>query len=366
MTPQPLRLIVLQPTRGSISIETHQALVSNMDGLETVAVHVARKPVDVARNQLAEFVGKIIEQRPDLQSALVLWIDDDAWWQPGTITTMAHRLLGLGELDVLAAWFSKRIPFDHAVAFRKSAAGSQMETVSKANVGENESACEVDFVGAHFIMHRVGLLSALGLDPFSPLSTDITLTEDFAFCRRVKSVGGRIFVSLGPATTVLHVDVCTGLAYAPYCPPMTLRDGSPRALTTAELRELGYADGVAMEEGGGVTILNDAGSAHKYGLLHEDAIAQAHAAEDADRESPVVIFEALLGSRERPAVVDLAGETRDSAFAKLTKLADAGSLPGFTLMTRAQRHDYMDKIANFVGTSRNGGSRRVVVNRDGR
>ncbi len=46
-------LIVLMPTRGTIALETHNALTNHMDEIPHVRVTVARLPVVEARNRLA-------------------------------------------------------------------------------------------------------------------------------------------------------------------------------------------------------------------------------------------------------------------------------------------------------------------------
>lgn len=90
-------VLLLLPTRGGISVETHIALTNNVD-VQHFTVMVARQPVDQARNQLARHAIAIAEQDPlgiGPDGYACLWVDDDAWWPQGTISGLlaAHRQL---------------------------------------------------------------------------------------------------------------------------------------------------------------------------------------------------------------------------------------------------------------------------------
>jgi hypothetical protein len=361
------RLIVLQPTRGSISIETHQALTSHMDGIQTIVAHVARKPVDIARNELARIAGDIVAQHPEADT--VLWIDDDAWWAPGTITAMLRKLSTLGENDILSAWCCTREAYAPAVAFEQEPTNAaMMRTHAKLVEAQFGDLVDVDALGAHFLMHRSSLLAKLGPSPFSviELGGEVKTSEDIAFCLRVKAIGGRCYISVASETSALHVDVRTGLAYTPYGPPLRILGGSTVIHATPEDLEgmVGVPGMEVLEKSDSAMIVADKPSPRSYGVTVDDAIRRS----GDGRESPVIIFPGIPIGNEpgRSIRHDLNGMTRDEAYGSLMNLLDTRAIQGFTLMPKADKMKHMAAIADMVGTSRNGGPKQVVMSAQAR
>lgn len=192
-------LVVGMPTRGAVCIETLHALLNNTDGLAPQLLSAARKSVSEARNE-------ITRKARNLSDALLLWVDDDAWWPPRTIARMIDLLARLRNLDIVAGWFTARSPFFPPMAFCED---NPVALTAGKTVPE---LVEVSLVGGHCFIHHVSLLAALPDDPFS-VPKNSHEPEDFVFARRVRAAGGRIFVA--PDLPVAHVEASTGRAYLP-------------------------------------------------------------------------------------------------------------------------------------------------------
>lgn len=223
-----------------------------MDGIPNAGARVTGKPVDIARNELLALVPTIIADHPEFADAIVLWCDDDALWFPGTVTAMMAKLAMLGEDDLLSAWCSARTAHSPAMAFENDPTNEGMvrhaSSLQNARPGD---IIEADSLGMHFLVHRSSLLSKLGPNPFTVLEhRGVKTSEDISFCRRVKAIGGRCFISYAPETTVLHVDTTTGLAYTPYCSPLWIEDGRITPVTNV-------AQIAATSKGAQITQLND-------------------------------------------------------------------------------------------------------------
>lgn len=107
-----LRLIVLMPTRGTITLETQLALSNNMDSCKYVIETVSGKPVVEARNELVRRAQSIV--RADSRFAgtwLVLWIDSDSWWPSGTISRIINDLRPHSEFDIVFGCHTTRRPY---------------------------------------------------------------------------------------------------------------------------------------------------------------------------------------------------------------------------------------------------------------
>ena len=230
-------LIVAMPTRGTVSVETHLALSANMDGLARCNLSVPRKPVVEARNELAAWIRKVAKERPwgwVPRETYVLWVDDDAWWAPTCVKTALSALRDLPAIDLLAGWFGGRNEYCHAFAYRRVGDGESYPRPGKdCSPGE---IVEVARIGFHFVLHRASLLERVGDDPFTiPEGSGANISEDFAFCDRVRAAGGRIGVAT--AIPIAHVDPKDGAAYFVGMPATEIR-GNAVVRTTAEHRTL--------------------------------------------------------------------------------------------------------------------------------
>jgi hypothetical protein len=198
------------PTRGQVSIETVNALMrGGFSDFPHVILTVARKPVDVARNELARTALKVIERPHALpwvaRELFILWVDDDAFWRPESLHRAIEYLENHREIDLLAGSFCAREPY---------CASSGIPAPGVANAAEG--AVEICLTGFHWVLHRGDVLRKVGNDPFTPIDD---LSEDFSFCKRAVRAKIRMF----EATDVVipHVDADRGLAFLPGQPAWT-------------------------------------------------------------------------------------------------------------------------------------------------
>jgi hypothetical protein len=205
-------IIVLIPTRGSVTAELVAALVNNAGDHRIVLRMVNRRPVDVARNELAALAIAVADDPAFFAPGTdpyVFWIDSDAFFLKGTFALMIHALEREPSIDLLAALFGPRAPECGAAAFRDRD-DRQSFLMPDVNVTRGELV-DVDHVGLHFVLHRVSLLRALGPEPFGDARS--TEPDDAAFCGRIRFGNGRIAVATG--IPVFHVDERNGAAYSP-------------------------------------------------------------------------------------------------------------------------------------------------------
>lgn len=199
-------IMCLLPTRGAISVETVQSL-SRTDRLTVMLQGVARKPVDIARNELASITRSAIKTAPftPLGGWFILWIDDDAWWRAGTLLRAVQALYEHPEIDLLAGWFGPRSPKSCPAVRRED--GSWPRPGVDCQWGD---IVEIARTGFHFVLHRAALFDAMPSEPFTLEEGDEA--EDFAFCRRAREAGKRLWVHTG--LEIAHIDA-DGLAYLP-------------------------------------------------------------------------------------------------------------------------------------------------------
>jgi hypothetical protein len=205
------------PTRGRVTIETVTCL-SRLDGVAAVMKTVSRQSAADARNALAAMAV----QAPNLASFsprmgwFVLWVDDDAWWRPGTVAQALTTLIQNKEsIDVLAGWFCSRT------------AGASPAVRKRGNTWPRPGAdcqfgdiVEIERSGFHFVMHPLSLLEKFTEAPFTIGADDHA--EDYAFCRRARDLGARIWVHTGLPVAHIGDD---GSAYLPGEPAYRVVDG---------------------------------------------------------------------------------------------------------------------------------------------
>lgn len=210
------------PTRGSVCAETVRALVNNGEGHRLLLRTEDRLAVDVARNRLAKTALALAADRRFFEAGsdpYVFWIDADAYFLPGTLTTMMHEL-DKGAFDLLAPLSGARATGSSVQALRDAG-----DTTSSPRPGidcKPGDIVPVAMATTHFLAHRASLLQRLGEDPFGgPHAPE---TDDFFFCRRVREIGGRIAVHTG--IPVFHIDERNGAAYLPgFAPVAATGDG---------------------------------------------------------------------------------------------------------------------------------------------
>lgn len=206
------QLIALVPTRGSVAAELVIALVNNAEGHRILVRTVNRESVDVARNRLAAQALAAADDPalfPAGSDPYVFWIDSDAFFLHGTLTLMLHALEANPSIDVLAGLFGPRAANRGATAFR-DVSDKNSYLAEDVNFTRGDIV-DVELVGLHFILHRISLLRRLGPAPFGAPSD--TVSDNAAFCGRIRGAGGRIAVATG--IPIFHVDERNGAAYSP-------------------------------------------------------------------------------------------------------------------------------------------------------
>lgn len=221
-------LILLMPTRGSLAVETHEALSNHMDDIPNIRVIAQREPVDKARNMLAATATRIATEDPlhiGPAGYLALWIDDDVWWPAGTISAMLRAMQCDTTIDLLCAHFCVRYPsMSPALAPKGLKALIETQNANKEGfylvradaIGWKPGELnEIEGCGFHFVMHRLSALERLGAEPFAVLDE---LAEDESFCKRANAAGLRMLCHTG--LNVAHIDVKSGLAFVPFAPAL--------------------------------------------------------------------------------------------------------------------------------------------------
>lgn len=224
------------PTRGKVTIETVQSL-QRLDGIPAVMRTVSRMPVAQARNELAKMALRAVENASWVPSQgwHVLWIDDDAWWRPGTVAQALSTLVQNKEsIDLLCGWFGPRAA-NAGPAVRKRD-DSWPRPGTDCQTGD---VIEIHRCGFHFVLHRLGLLERVGENPFSTEGDDHA--EDYAFCRRVRSIGGRIWVHTG--LPIAHI-ADDGSAYLPGEPAQVVVGSELLKAQQPEKRTYGFEPGL--------------------------------------------------------------------------------------------------------------------------
>ena len=252
------------PIRDRMEPETEFALQNNV-GFKYELLTEVGLPVDEARNRLTERALASNAER-------ILWVDADAFWQPGCL----ERLLSW-----TIAVFGKRVHFSTVTAQPLGGSGH----MSLERIREVDGILPCHFIGAHVLACSRVLLERLGPKPWSP-SGDVTF-EDVAFARRVREAGFGFY--LDTRSWSFHVE--KGVMYAPGSPAYVLNGGNvePRPLPPMppfqRRREYGLAaDAAPRKESPGtgwhavlarlkVDIETRPNVAERYRLPNEDELA---------------------------------------------------------------------------------------------
>ena len=120
-------MLIAMPMRDKPTRETLWALKNATP--EHILLTEVGLPVDEARNALAK---RILEFESE---EFVMWLDDDAWWLPGSIEDFVSSLRALPDHALVCRGFSERRPYSSAVA------GGFGKTLKLGPVGQ--SGCNV-------------------------------------------------------------------------------------------------------------------------------------------------------------------------------------------------------------------------------
>ncbi len=203
------------PVRDAIAGPTQIALERNRENHELLLLIEERQPVDEARNHLARRALEAARdpvQFPANEDPFVFWIDSDAFFLAGTLTTMMHQLIKNPWIDVLAPLSGPRIA-NHVAAGQMREGDLMSFPHPGANCAPGDIV-EAVFISTHFFAHRASLLAKLGDAPFGS-SAELEWTDDGYFCMNARKHGARLAISTG--IPVFHIDERTGAAFLPYC-----------------------------------------------------------------------------------------------------------------------------------------------------
>lgn len=211
VNPRPL-LLVLMPTRGAMTIETHLALTANMDGLAYVFCHVARKSASEARNELAQIaLARLRQCDENAAGQFALWVDSDSWWPKGTILRMIQQMTMDRRFEIVFGYHSERRPHAYPQAVR----------IDSSRFEPPVSPCgleEVGNAGFHFALMRGDVLESIDSNPFDRIGIN---SEDTSFCVRARHQGIRLAMDF--SSPVAHIDDF-GYAYLPYTEPLRVQN----------------------------------------------------------------------------------------------------------------------------------------------
>ena len=223
MPSTPGGLIILTPTRDTITNETRVAIEQNLDGFDYIHLVEVGLPVVEARNRLWARALDAAIKHPDWY---VLHVDDDAYWTPGTIAKIASALNSpIIRADVVYGYCCGRT--------------LQLQTEESPP----DRFMPMRSLTGHFFMHTWTLFIDLPRNPWDLFDDDFdkgnfaaTRYEDSAFSCRLahakKAIVSNLFLP------VWHIDRQNGVAYAPGKAPHIVRDN--RLFPMARLPEERY------------------------------------------------------------------------------------------------------------------------------
>jgi GT2 family glycosyltransferase len=227
--PKPVGIVVCMPSRGGngldylttrrkpeilsggVSDVTTACLREHLDGYPHVVKVCTEGNVIEARNQLAKEAREYPGDEP-----YVLWIDDDVWFTGDHVETALGILEDNPDVDMVTALAPHRCAYGDSNAYKLR---DQTRAISPIALQHGELA-RVSYCGFHFVMMRRSLLDRVDSDPFNDQAG---MAEDWAFCHRVRSAGGRIVTER--SLLVGHYEIEDGLVYFVHRPP-TIPNGA--------------------------------------------------------------------------------------------------------------------------------------------
>lgn len=224
-------LIALCPSRGSISAATYfSALDDGFAGRPCIFRMVVGKPVDEARNELAEIALQIIRgPLPwEVDEVLVHWHDDDATWSTAVMDRALQYMGDDRRIDLLAGNFCQRRPFAPSEGDASAASG-------------HENLVPISSAGFHWVLMRACVLERVGPAPFTPL---YMMAEDISFFKRACDAGVAMYMARD--LPVGHVDSERGVMYLPNRPALSLNGEALDVPTQSHQQRRSY--GAATDE----------------------------------------------------------------------------------------------------------------------
>ena len=222
-----VNLIIAMPTMGKVDLHLatfmYGAVSRSMSYLairECLWLNKSFLKVDESRNFLAEEILKRCEGDKKDWETWVLWTDDDMAPPDDAINKLFVQMLVKPEIDLLAAWMSRKIDSDPGLVF--SPDGNHAMLPGKDfKIGD---CVEVGWVPTGFLMHRASLLQKLPR-PFFKCDSDTEAGEDRWFSQQCKKIGAKMYVHTG--CPVGHADAAKKKVYWPYGGATTFVEGLP-------------------------------------------------------------------------------------------------------------------------------------------
>ena len=198
--PQPkVNLIVAMPTMGRVDLHLATFMYGSMSSAmgflairECLWLNKSFMPVDQARNFLANEIRRRCKEREGWET-WVLWTDDDMAPPGDALNKLFVQMLIRPEIDMLAAWMSRRTDSDPGLVFSMGDNHHQLLPGRDFKIGD---VVEVGWAPTGFLLHRAELLERIP-EPFFKCDTETGAGEDRWFSQQAKKIGARFFVHTG-------------------------------------------------------------------------------------------------------------------------------------------------------------------------
>lgn len=213
-------LHILMPTRGTVSIETMQAVGAfgwHAPDYARIGVNrvtftpMARLPVAEARERLADGVIRAMEIQPEVKH-FVLWVDDDSCFQSLHIMGLLTELRRNPDAGIMSCWYAPKGHKTHTGWVPMF--GNREDRMLTPGVDFTaDNIIEVPWVGLHCAVMRGEVLKELE-KPMFPCDPMTGCGEDVLFSHRIRAAGYKCFVHAG--VIVPHIDPVSGEEFVPY------------------------------------------------------------------------------------------------------------------------------------------------------
>ena len=212
-------LHIVMPTRGTVCIETMQAIgamgwqasdYARLGVNRATFTPIARRPVAEARELLAEAVIRGMEIQPEVKH-YVLWVDDDAFFCLEDIMCLLAELRRNPDIGILSCYYAPKTK-NHSGWIPMFGNNENRMLTPGVDFGPTDIV-EVPWVGLHCAIMRGEVLPKLER-PMFPCDPLTGCGEDVLFSHRIRDAGYKCAVHAG--VIVPHVDASTGEQFVPH------------------------------------------------------------------------------------------------------------------------------------------------------
>lgn len=193
---------------SGVTVATHAAIVRDLRGWPNLQ-HWALGEESLISRGRSRVATQFLQTPREIAGDVLLFVDHDIAWQEGDLSYLARRAL---ERNAVVGGIYPKRTFGDGSAIRFAAQGEWQ-------IGQ-DALIPVTYLGSGFLAIPRGVLEALvptlpwieeGYWPFFlPLTVETTadgktgweyLSEDWAFCERVRQTGGALFAACYPRLT---------------------------------------------------------------------------------------------------------------------------------------------------------------------